>query len=430
MNARDYETAIRAEVEEWPGAAVTFETGGKHPRAVLAFGGATKFITYPGTPSSDRGLANSIADVRRTLRDMGAARNERPKSDRQKSERNPGADQCDTIPAEPAPVRPDPFDELRERFAGQPLIAAPGAYRDIAAEDYHGNPMLLPCPSLSSSGAKLILGKSPRHFWWQSPMNPDRPTEQDKPHFAVGRAAHDLILLSDRWPEFYHVTPEGFSLAKSKAMAAEIAEYHAAVESGLTVLRHEDAETVKAVARSIERNPLAMMALSNGEAETTLAWQDEETGVWLRARPDFMPASVRVGGEVIVVTDLKFVAGTHATPEGFKRAIANFGYHQSAAFYADGMKAVFGHAPTNWLHVVVEKEEPHCVALYELPAEDIERGRWLNREAIRKFARCLDVDRWPGYADEPMQVGLPIWARKKIDDVEGHEVAWATADAA
>lgn len=308
-----------------------------------------------------------------------------------------------------------------------PLIVAPGAYRDIPAEDYHGNANLLPGPSLSSSGAKLILNKSPLHFWHQSPMNPARPGQDNKAHYAVGRAAHDMILLSDRWTEFYHVTPEGFSLAKSKAMEAEIAEYHDAIERGLTTLKHDDAETVRQVAAAIQRSPLATLALTNGEAETTLAWKDEETGVWLRARPDFMPAAVRVGGDVIVVSDLKFVADTHATPEGFKRAIANFGYHQSAAFYADGIKEVFGNAPTNWLHVVVEKEAPYCVALYELPAEDIERGRWLNREAIRKFADCLSADKWPGYSDEPSAVGLPIWARKRIDDVEGQEVSWATA---
>lgn len=308
-----------------------------------------------------------------------------------------------------------------------PLITATGAYRDIPAEDYHGNANLLPAPSLSSSGAKTLLAKSPYHFWYQSPLNPDRAEAEDKAHFAVGRAAHDMILLTERWPDFYHVLPEGFSLSKKNVMAEEIAEYHAAIERGMTVLRHDDAETVKRVVAAIERNPLAMMALSNGEAETTLAWQDEETGVWLRARPDFMPASARVGGDVIVVTDLKFVAATNASPEGFKRAIANFGYHQSAAFYADGIKAVFGHEITNWLHVVVEKDEPHCVALYELPAEDIERGRWLNREAIRKFAACLEADAWPGFADEPHPVGLPIWARKQIDDAEGQEMTWATA---
>jgi hypothetical protein len=92
----------------------------------------------------------------------------------------------------------------------------------------------------------------------------------------------------------------------------------------------------------------------------------------------------------MVVSDLKFVAPRNATPDGFAKAIHQFGYHQSAAFYSDGIKAVYGHYPTHWVHVVVEKEPPHCVALYELPGEDIERGELLNRRAIDLFARCLE----------------------------------------
>ena len=147
---------------------------------------------------------------------------------------------------------------------------------------------------------------------------------------------------------------------------------------------------------------------TNGESEVTLAWQDKETGVWLRARPDFLPHKRRI------IPDLKTAAD--GAPRAFGRAIANFGYHQSAALYSDGIKAIFGHLPTHWVHVVMEKEPPHVVSLYELPGEDIERGRWLNRKAIRLFAECLSTGRWPGYSDEPSQIGLPGWERKRLDD--------------
>lgn len=307
------------------------------------------------------------------------------------------------------------------------LINEPGAYSDIDATDYHRNPDLLPAPSLSSSGAKTILGKSPLHFWWDSPMNPDRPAEPDKPHFNIGKAAHDLILLRDRWPDAYHVLPEGFSRAKTRQFADAIEEADAAAESGLCVLRHEDAQTVHAVAGAIERCDLAVKALSFGVTEETLAWQDPNTGVWLRARPDFRPDSIAINHPIRVVADLKFMSGTHATREGFSRAIHQFGYHQSAALYCDGIKAIYGHYPTHWLHVVVEKEPPHCVALYELPGEDIERGRVLNRRAIDLFARCLSEDRWPGYSDDPSQCGLPIWSRMRLDDLDPNEMAMAQA---
>jgi len=296
------------------------------------------------------------------------------------------------------------------------LITEPGAYADISAEDYHGNPDLLPAPSLSSSGAKTLLSRSPLHFWHGSPLNPDRPGEDTAAHFNIGKAAHDRILLKDRWEGHYHVTPEGFSRAATKKFADAIAEADEAAEAGKTVLRAQDAAVVEAVVAAVEGNEFAKVALSNGVTEETLAWCDPLTGVWLRARPDFRPNSIPLKRAVRVVADLKFVAPSNASPEGFARSVANFGYHQSAAFYWDGIKAVYEIEPTHWLHIVVENEAPYCVSLYELPAEDIQRGRMLNRRAINLFDRCLQANRWPGYADEPSPVGLPHWARQRIDN--------------
>jgi hypothetical protein len=300
------------------------------------------------------------------------------------------------------------------------LITAPGAYSGIPNEVYHRDPGLLPGPSISSSGLKTLLHRSPRHYWFDSPLNPERPAEKDKPHFNIGKAAHDLLLLSERWPECYHVLPSDFNARATREQAEWHCERSAAIEEGKVVLKHDEAETVKAMAASLRANEFATAALTNGESEVTLAWQDKETGVWLRARPDFLPA------KRLIIPDLKTAAD--GAPKAFMRAIANFGYHMSAALYADGIKAVFGNLPTHWVHVVLEKEPPHVVSLYELPGEDIERGRWLNRKAIRLFADCLSADKWPGYSDEPSQIGLPGWERSQIDnDTTLHGVAWSAA---
>lgn len=320
------------------------------------------------------------------------------------------------------PARPKPEAD-RTRI----ILTEPGAYPDIAAEDYHGNPNLLPGPSLSSSGCKLILSKSPLHFWHSSPLNPNREEQADKRHFAVGRAAHDIILLNDRWAEFYHVLPEGFSRTKTAKMACAIEEADAAIEAGLTILSKADEAIVLAVAESLQKNPLAVACLTDGVPEETLVWQDPTTGVWLRARPDFRPNSLLMDRSVRVVPDLKFIAGSQADPESFGKAIYNFGYHQSAAFYSDGLHAIYGVRPSHWLHIVVEKEPPYCVSLYELPGEDIERGRILNRRGINRFAQCLKEDRWPGYADNPIECGLPNWARMRTDDFTPEEAAAAEA---
>lgn len=299
--------------------------------------------------------------------------------------------------------------------AAAPLIAEPGAYPDIDIEDYHRNPNLLPGPSLSASGAKTIINKSPFHFWSDSPLNPNPPEREEKPHFAIGKMAHDWLLTPDRIGEKYHITPAGFNESYTKKFAAEIEEVKAAREAGKTILKFQEAETVQRVADAIGMNDVAKLAMKGGDTEVTLAWQDKETGVWLRCRPDFLPSSVRRGAEVRAVSDLKFMAPEYCSPHGFSNAIRRFGYHLAAAFYFEGIAAIYGHAPTHWIHIIVEKEFPFSISLYPLPQADIERGKHQMRMAVRRFADCLAADRWPSYADEPTEVGLHFAARKTID---------------
>jgi hypothetical protein len=305
-----------------------------------------------------------------------------------------------------------------------PLITAKGAYPGIPAADYHGNPNLLPGPSLSASGGKVLVEKSAAHFWHGSAMNPKRE-ESNAPHFSFGRAAHDLVLLGGDWRKNYHVLPEGFSRAKKVAMAEDIAAADYAISKGKTIIKHEDMALVEKIADRIGANEAARHALMRGVPEMTLAWQDELTGVWLRARPDFLPQSCIDGDDVRIVSDLKFMAGTHCSPRKFAKAMDDFGYHIAAAHYGEGIKQVFGKYPSGFVFVVVEKDEPHTVSLYYPEPEDIERGRNQMRQAINLFAACLKRNQWPGYADQPMQVGLPIYARMRIDESTETDLAKA-----
>lgn len=298
-----------------------------------------------------------------------------------------------------------------------PFITEPGAYPNISADDYHGNINLLPAPSLSSSGAKKIISQSPYHFWFDSPMNPKRPVEDDKPHFALGRLAHDLVLTPEEVAKNYHFLPEGFKPNATKMFATEIELADHARSQGRTIVRHQDAVKAQEIAFAIQSNGDALNALSLGVPELTLVHQDDATGVWLRARPDWLPYSVINGADVMAVSDLKFMAQTHCRPHGFSKAIHDFGYHQSCAFYEDAIEKVYGRRPTHWLFLVVEKDPPYTVSVYELPREDIERGRHQNRIAINRFAECLSSGIWPDYtSEEILSVGLPGWARKAIDE--------------
>jgi hypothetical protein len=296
-----------------------------------------------------------------------------------------------------------------------PLIEKPGAYPDIPMEQYHRAANLLPGPSLSSSGAKIILEQSPAHFWHQSALNPDRPAEDDKEHFAIGKAAHDLLLLGGDWESRYHALPDGFAWNKTSAMAEQIAAAEHAKKKGKTLIKAADMALVKRIADRISGNADARNALIRGVPEMTLVWQDELTGVWLRARPDFLPHSCIEGALVRAVPDLKFMTPTHCSPHGFSRALDNFSYYLSAAWYSEGIYRIYGKPPTHFLFVVIEKEEPHTVSTYWLEPEDLERGRLMMRQVINVFAECLKRNDWPGYTTKPMPIGLPTYARMRIE---------------
>lgn len=299
----------------------------------------------------------------------------------------------------------------------EPLISEPGAYPGISNEDYHRNANLLPGPSLSSSGAKTLISQSPYHFWANSPMNPARPPESEKSHFGIGKIVHDMLFLPDRLTENYHILPDGFNAAHKKVFAEEIEALNHAVAKGKTILRHKDYQTAMKLADAVGMDRLGRLSFSAGLAETTIVWKDKETGVWLRCRPDWIPLSIIDGkGDVRVVSDLKTSAPEYCSPQGFQRAINRFGYHITAAFYREGVREVYDSDYTHWTHIVCEKEFPHTVSTYPLPLADIERGLFQMRLAVRLFADCLERDHWPSYTEEPLEVGLPVYARRAIDE--------------
>jgi hypothetical protein len=75
MNRRvEVQEAVRAMADSL-GATVVFELprNGGHIKAVLTYGGRSRFIFLSGTPSDGRAYKVAAHDARRVLRGMGAA---------------------------------------------------------------------------------------------------------------------------------------------------------------------------------------------------------------------------------------------------------------------------------------------------------------------------------------------------------------------
>jgi hypothetical protein len=279
---------------------------------------------------------------------------------------------------------------MSERFT----VTEPGVY-DIDEDIYHRDPV--PGGSLSSTGARAILPPgTPARFRWDL----DHPVHKDV--FDFGTAAHHIVLGTG--PKIAVVdAPDWRSKAAQDQRSAAWAE-------GAVPLLVDDYETVLAMATVMRRHAITGPLFANpGNAEQSLFWTDQETGVWCRARPDWIPEGVMAGRRIAV--DYKT---TRAADEAsLAKAVADYGYAQQADWYLDGMRALgFGDNPA-FVFVFQEKSSPFLIHVVELDAVAMRIGAAKNRRARQIYAECKAAGEWPGYPTEVTSLSLPVWAENR-----------------
>ena len=278
-------------------------------------------------------------------------------------------------------------------------ISRPGIYADIPMSDYHGD--LCVGPSISSSGLRKIRSHSAAHFWATSPLNPKRMDEDDDGTTAairIGRAAHTLLLEPHLFKEQFKVRPaiwDSWRTNDSKAWRAD------QEKSGVTILSGDELQKITGIAESLSKHPLIGDGLLDGDLEHSLIWQDEKTGVWLKARPDAIPRGSNIFADLKCLHD--------ARTEALERDIYSRGYDMQLALAGIGMETLLGREMEEFVLVVVENTAPHAVRIAPIAKEEIARARILLRWSINRFARCLKEGRWPAFEDDD---NIHIYRRK------------------
>lgn len=268
------------------------------------------------------------------------------------------------------------------------LIDAPGVY-ELDEATYHADRNLAPTlgRSLSSSGAKALLD-CPARFAWQR----EHPVVKDA--FDFGHVAHARLLgFGD----------EGIAVIDADSWRTKAAQEarDAAREDGKVPILAADSERAWALVTAVMEHPVAGPAFTRaGQAEQSLYWIDDETGVTCRGRIDWLLPNA--------IVDLKTTI--NAAPAKFSRSLVDYGYALQAAWYQQGYEVLTGER-LPFVHVVVEKEPPHLVAVYQLDADAIAYGAEKAREARVLFAECESSGVWPGYSPDIELVSLPGWVR-------------------
>lgn len=254
-------------------------------------------------------------------------------------------------------------------------------------------------PELSSSGARQVLNECPARYWFDR-QHPPEPSDA----LNVGDAAHEWLLEGDSWPLRHGVLPESHN-PRTKDGQQQIADIR---ESGKRPLKWGEFETIKAMVKALREHPFAGAAFRNGKPEQSLFWADDDSGLRLRARLDWLP------NKGTIFADYKTTRS--AEPGYLQKAMYDYGYHQQAEWYMTAVRSLGICDRPQFLFVFQEKEPPFIVTCV-VPHEDaLGWAKIQNRKARHIVAECTRTGHWPGYADDVITLDLPGWASKQLTE--------------
>lgn len=237
---------------------------------------------------------------------------------------------------------------------------APGIYFGLEESTYHA------VPALSASGIKNLL-ISPLDFWVASPFNPDYEDRKTDAMIA-GTAFHRRLLEPARFAELYAPVPskddypdaidgaadlkaecDRLGLKKSGTigdLCARILDAEPAAQlwpviradllaqsEGRTLLKREVLSDIERAARIVFAHQSAAKALTGGYPEVSIFWTDEETGVPMKARADYL--------KVRAIVDIKTFSNSLGRPidAAVAAAVANERHHVQAVVYSAAVAA-------------------------------------------------------------------------------------------
>lgn len=268
-----------------------------------------------------------------------------------------------------------------------------GTKRHQTAKEYHAAP--------GASASRLRKFEvSPAHMKWAMD-HPAPPT----PAMVIGSAVHTAVLEPDLLDQEWGRIPDGDGRSKAvKDAKAKLTELYGADR----ILKPEAFDTVIGMRDAVLGNELACQLLDNAETEASYYWTDAKSGVDCKARLDLIVGNPMLPRWERCVVDLKTT--TDASPKEFQRSAYNMGYHLQMAHYLAASER------ERFVFIVVEREPPHCVAIYELDNDALALGEKDRAYLLHRWAMCEEneavgfANPWPGFPVDVQELSLPRWA--------------------
>jgi len=289
-----------------------------------------------------------------------------------------------------------------------------GLVRDMSLEDY------LAVEALSATGLRQ-LSRSPWHYRNRVEIEPSRT-------MLRGTLAHCAVLEPDAMSERYVVLPADAPRRPSKTQWAAknpSDESKAAMawwtlfqeeNAGRDLVAFEDYALCQTQLQAVIQQPELAVILRSGFGEASVFWIDEATGIYCKARPDWLNLDEP---HAVVPMDLKTCADE--SPSGFGRAAARLRYDLQAAHYTAGIEAALHTKVDRFVFGAVTNKPPVLAVPYMLTDEIRDQGRDERRELIERLAWCQRENVWPAYGAGIQMLDFPAYA-KQAGEVE---VEWS-----
>jgi hypothetical protein len=305
----------------------------------------------------------------------------------------------------------------------------PGVYFDLDIDEYHAD------PALGSGNLRKLLRSGP-DYWFESPMNPDRPENKVTPARIKGQAIHLIVLegkqafdgrfvceptgddvlytvgdIKEWLTEHGVLFPKGQKpelVAQAKAVARELKvqvtiydDFKASAEKdGKLILSHDEYSRAMITSAMITKNPELSPAFEGGASEVSVFWEGPG-GVMMKCRFDYLKQRG--------ISDLKSITNTLGIPfrTACRTAFARYRYDIQAEHYLAGRNMlaplvregrVFGDHDADWLkRVAAAKEFAMVYVFFQAEGAPITWGfnispsNPLLSAAARDVGRALDT---------------------------------------
>ncbi|HHT0302093.1 RecE family exodeoxyribonuclease [Raoultella planticola] len=287
----------------------------------------------------------------------------------------------------------DPSDAVAS-VSTVPDDIQPGIYHDIPNEAYHAG------PGVSKSQLDDIADTPALYLWRKNaPVDPEKTKTLD-----IGTAFHCRVLEPEEFDKRFIVAPE-FNRRTNAGKEEEKAFLEECASTGKTVITAAEGRKIELMYQSVMALPLGQWLVeSTGYCESSIYWEDPETGILCRCRPD------KIIPEYHWIMDVKTTADIHR----FKTAYYDYRYYVQDAFYSDGYQAQFGEQPTFVFLVVSTTAEcgRYPVEIFMMSEDAKQAGQQEYRRNLQTLSECTLNDEWPAIKT----LTLPRWAKEYAND--------------